>query len=69
LPAQGAQWERPFKVGKIAVTALRNQGDRALPIAHTCFFQIELPEYTTAKIMREKLLTAMHGSVGVIAMA
>lgn len=38
LPPQGAQWERNFKVGKMANTRLRNLGDRALPIAHTCFF-------------------------------
>jgi len=38
LPGQGVQWERAFKVGKIASTALRAQRDLALPIAHTCFF-------------------------------
>eukprot|EP00806_Schmidingerella_arcuata_P005908 Macronucleus_6378.p1 GENE.Macronucleus_6378~~Macronucleus_6378.p1 ORF type:complete len:155 (+),score=28.85 Macronucleus_6378:1-465(+) len=31
----------------------------ALPQAHTCFFEIDLPCYKSDKIMREKLLTAI----------
>ena len=33
--------------------------DRVLPHAHTCGFQIELPQYSSEKIMREKLLYAI----------
>jgi E3 ubiquitin-protein ligase HUWE1 len=36
-----------------------------LPTAHTCFNQLDLPEYQTEEIMREKLLIAIHeGSEG-----
>jgi len=30
-----------------------------LPKAHTCFFSIELPKYTSEEVMREKLLKAI----------
>ena len=36
-----------------------------LPVAHTCFFQLELPQYSSEQIMRERLLVAIHyGSSG-----
>jgi len=35
-----------------------NVGEDRLPLAHTCFFQIELPPYRTEARMREKLLVA-----------
>lgn len=37
----------------------RNQ-DQALPKADTCFFNIELPDYSTKTIMRDKLLLAVN---------
>lgn len=47
---------------------LRNQhtiyhcrGDpEALPKAHTCFFQIDLPDYPTAEVLEKKLLIAIR---------
>jgi E3 ubiquitin-protein ligase HUWE1 len=40
-------------------------GITALPSAHTCFNQLDLPEYATETILREKLLLAIReGSVG-----
>jgi E3 ubiquitin-protein ligase HERC2 len=30
------------------------------PVAHTCFFQIELPRYTNKEILRRKLMYAIH---------
>lgn len=33
--------------------------DQLLPHAHTCAFQIELPQYSSEKIMKEKLLYAI----------
>ena len=38
-----------------------------LPVAHTCFFSIELPPYETEAQMRKGLLTAIHfGAAGVL---
>jgi len=40
-------------------------GDVALPTAHTCFNQLDLPEYSSEDILREKLLLAIReGSEG-----
>jgi hypothetical protein len=39
-------------------------GDDSLPLAHTCFFSIELPPYSTEAIMRQRLLTAIHFGIG-----
>ena len=30
-----------------------------LPVSHTCFFQLDLPRYTSAEIMYEKLVYAI----------
>jgi hypothetical protein len=38
-----------------------------LPVAHTCFFSVELPEYTTEEEMRHGLLLCInYGQVGVL---
>jgi E3 ubiquitin-protein ligase HUWE1 len=40
-------------------------GTHLLPSAHTCFNQLELPEYTSEEELREKLLIAIReGSEG-----
>lgn len=33
--------------------------DQSLPIAHTCFFAIDIPKYSTEEIMRDKFLYAI----------
>lgn len=50
---RGGDWERPFRITK------RQGGDRQLPVGHTCFFQIELPSYSSVEIARKRLLTAI----------
>lgn len=40
-------------------------GDSKLPAAHTCFNQLDLPEYSSEDKLREKLLIAIReGSEG-----
>lgn len=41
------------------VANARNQ-DQALPKADTCFFNIDLPDYSSKEIMREKILLAVN---------
>ena len=36
------------------------KADISLPKADTCFFNIELPDYSTKAIMREKILLAVN---------
>lgn len=43
---------------------LTNGGRAAMPVSHTCFFSIELPEYRTEEEMRHGLLTAIYYGVG-----
>jgi hypothetical protein len=43
-------------------------GSNPLPVAHTCFFSVELPAYDTEEEMRHGLLTAIHYGVGGILM-
>ena len=51
-------WPRPFKLN------YSSAGDEMLPIAHTCFFQLDLPQYSSDTIMRERLLVAIHFGAG-----
>ena len=37
----------------------REEIDKYLPIGHTCFFSIDLPNYSTIDILREKLIYAL----------
>ena len=62
LPAAG-RWgsERKFKLSRLTKQGVN---DSTLPLAHTCFFNLELPEYSTYEIMRERVLKAVQCSVG-----
>jgi hypothetical protein len=43
---------------------LTSGGRAALPVSHTCFFSVELPESKSEEEMRHGLLTAIHYGVG-----
>mgnify|MGYP000923872263 FL=1 len=61
LPANDEEFERTqtrFMV-KPAVYAT-NQPDKALPKADTCFFNLELPNYSSLEVLRERLLLAIN---------
>lgn len=46
---------------------LVSRGTEKLPVAHTCFFSIELPNYKTEEEMRHGILTAIHfGATGIL---
>ena len=47
-----SNWPRPFKL------TYSKAGDELLPVSHTCFFQLELPQYSTDAIMKE--LSLIH---------
>ena len=55
---QGSEGIRKFNIHK-------NFGAHLLPAAHTCFNQLDLPEYSSEEMTREKLLIALReGSEG-----
>ncbi len=54
-----ATWgSRPFKIQHLS-TRYGENVDRMLPIAHTCFFSIELPAYTTLDAITDRVSFAM----------
>lgn len=44
---------------KFVIMPSSSNNDRVLPKSHTCFFQFELPRYSTKEIMKRKLLYAI----------
>ena len=44
---------------KHTIALAMNMDKTGFPHAHTCFFSIDIPNYPTDKIMRDKLLTAI----------
>ncbi|KAJ0392770.1 hypothetical protein P43SY_009330 [Pythium insidiosum] len=57
LPTHAADFTQDFKISGLPRAAGRP--DAYLPIAHTCFFSIDLPSYSSRDVMREKLLYAI----------
>jgi len=51
LPLTAAEFDTPHKL------AGRSGGDSAFPMAHTCFFQTDLPVYSSREIMLQRLST------------
>jgi len=48
-----------FKIMNHAKSLISGNPDIYLPVSHTCFFSLELPRYSSKKIMLEKLTYAM----------
>eukprot|EP00941_MAST-03F_sp_MAST-3F-sp1_P002517 g2517.t1 len=59
LPASATEFKPPHKINRI------DKGDGAFPSAHTCFFSIDLPEYSNPSVLREKLLYAISNCVAI----
>jgi len=59
LPLKGRPWPQTFKIQRQG-----GVGDETLPVTHTCFFSIELPDYSTEEILKTRLLTAITYGVG-----
>jgi hypothetical protein len=54
LPLSSESFTQPMKLTKRSTG-----GINAFPISHTCFFEIELPEYTSKEIMLERIMVAI----------
>lgn len=54
LPTTDDDWTTNFTLKSIATST------DALPIAHTCFFSMDLPPYSSYKLCREKILYAVY---------
>lgn len=53
LPAAGTS-------SKVEITVRHQARSGALPIAHTCFFQLDIPDYKSKEILQSKLLYAIQ---------
>jgi other hect domain ubiquitin protein ligase E3 len=61
LPANDEEFERTQVRFMIKpATYHTNQPDKALPKADTCFFNLELPDYSTKEILKDKILLAIN---------
>jgi len=50
---------------RFQIRPVRDNADSKLPTAHTCFNQLDLPNYSTKQILKDKLLLAIReGSQG-----
>ncbi|CAK4812184.1 unnamed protein product [Aphanomyces euteiches] len=59
------KWPQPFKLTKKA----GRDSVLSLPVAHTCFFSVELPPYTTKQKMHDMLLATINFGLGGILIA
>ncbi|CDW79829.1 hect domain and rcc1-like domain-containing protein [Stylonychia lemnae] len=60
LPANDEEFDRR-QVRFMIKPAMNNKnGDGALPKADTCFFNFELPDYSSKEIMKQRILLAIH---------
>jgi len=57
LPLKAAEFETKFKIHHLP--AAKANPDAFLPVAHTCFFSLDLPAYSTLEVMRQRLLYAI----------
>jgi len=59
LPISESDWTQQFTIH------LLRAGDDKLPISHTCFFSLEIPDYSTYEILRQKLLFAVTNCLAI----
>jgi len=61
LPLKGRPWPTPFEI------TLLPSSDTQLPSSHTCFFTLDLPNYSSEAICHKRLLTAINfGGGGIL---
>eukprot|EP00752_Nemacystus_decipiens_P001338 g1328.t1 len=48
--------------GKVEITVRCQPRSAALPAAHTCFFQLDVPDYDKESVLRHKLLQAVNNT-------
>lgn len=49
---------------KFTIAKVKTEDIQRLPCGHTCFNQIDLPEYPSKEIMHERVLTAIKETKG-----
>lgn len=66
LPARSEDLTKPFRICNHKVNDKSQVAiDAALPVAHTCFFSIDLPRYSNIDVCAERLLYAVTNCVAI----
>ncbi|KAK1947830.1 putative E3 ubiquitin-protein ligase HERC1 [Phytophthora citrophthora] len=60
LPASADEFPQRFKLQSFNQQRAGRSVDAYMPVAHTCFFSIEIPAYSSEAVLREKLLYAIY---------
>ncbi|KAE9024104.1 hypothetical protein PF002_g4103 [Phytophthora fragariae] len=60
LPASADEFPQRFKLQSFNQQRAGRSVDAYMPVAHTCFFSIEVPAYSSEAVLREKLLYAIY---------
>ncbi len=58
LPLHDSGWSQPFTINLLTASA-GNTADSMLPVSHTCFFSLDLPNYSNVEVMRAKISYAI----------
>jgi len=59
LPVSESDWTQQFTIHALKA------GDDKLPIAHTCFFSLELPQYSNYDTLRKKIQFAIFNCMAI----
>ena len=63
LPVRVKEWDKRFRIQRLACP--EGLDDSYLPVAHTCFFSVELPAYSTDEVMYQRLLYAITHCIAI----
>ena len=63
LPINRSGFKQRMKISRLGLSS-RNP-DQFLPVSHTCFFSIDVPQYSSKEIMKEKLLYAIYNCMAI----
>jgi hypothetical protein len=60
LPGPRDRWSHTFKLSRHS----DYPPEKAMPIAHTCFFTVELPPFPTEAMMRQRIVAVCKHGIG-----
>lgn len=63
LPTKPEDFHQKFKIHSPTSDGAKKNPDQYLPKAHTCFFSINLPKYSSDVIMAEKITYTMYNCI------
>lgn len=63
LPLSSSEFHQKFKIQIAVGEGMTENPDHSLPKAHTCFFSLSLPKYTSDEATRKQILYAIHNCI------